>query len=97
MAKGTEIKVDLVKLQNDIAKMNTLKTETANYVTSVSFEKSKGKSIDNFIAIYDQILGLQKDLIDLYSNTAKTLKKAKLSFKNEDGKAAEYFRELGDS
>ena len=79
----------------DIKSMRALKNTTENYSTEISFEKSKGNSIDNFMVVYNQILELQQDLVTLYDNTAEALKNARKSFINADGKAAEYFEQVG--
>ena len=92
MAKNVEIKVNSTQLLQDIRNMKTLKTNIENFKTNISFEKSKGSSVDEFNNVYSQILSLQQDLVDLYNNTASALKKTRDAFNEKDKELANYFK-----
>ena len=92
MAKNVEILVNSTQLLQDIRNMKTLKTNMENFKTNISFEKSKGSSVDEFNNVYSQILSLQQDLVDLYNNTASALKKTRDAFNEKDKELANYFK-----
>ena len=92
---ATEIKVDISELDNNITDMCLLKEATDNYISTISFEKSKGASIDGIAKVHKQLLSLKTILTDLYGNTEKALQLTKDNFSEMDDELNNYFAKLG--
>ena len=91
---GTELKVNIEKLQKNIEDMNSLCTSIVNYTPELSFENCKGSSIDSIVTIYEQFLRLQGELTAFYTNTAIALNLTKVNFDAVDNLMGNYFKEL---
>ena len=91
---GTEIKVNIEKLDRNIEDMRSLCTSIMNYTTDLSFTNSKGSSVDSIVTIYEQFLRLQGELTAFYTNTTTALQMTRDTFNAVDNLMGNYFREL---
>ncbi len=90
-----ELIVNTNNLETNLIDMGLLKTATENYISELTFEKSKGSSINGIISIHGQLKRMQTVLTDLYANTEKALMLTKKEFNDVDNYIGNYFKELG--
>ena len=90
---GTEIVVDKNTLQSAKADMEKLSEKLINRKLSITFNKSKGDTVDEFIELAKQLNSLQSSLSVLFCNTEKIMSML-AKFEKNDKKIAEYFEQM---
>ena len=91
---GTEIKVNIEKLDRNIEDMRSLCTSIVNYTTELSFTNSKGSSVNIIVTIYEQFVRLQGELTAFYTNTTAALQMTRDTFNAVDNIMGNFFKEL---
>ena len=95
MAGNGQIKLDTDKIKKDIEDMAALKTSIINYTPQLSFENSKGLSVEKMMTVYKVYQSMQAQLAGLYINTELALMMTDATFSEADNFLGNYFAALG--
>lgn len=86
-----EIKLHKKNMINSISEMKSLSEVTSNYDVNITFEKSKGDTVDSLVELQTQLKAIRDSLAELCTTTQNALQNTLDTFNKVDNTISDFF------